>query len=124
MSWKVRFYQRENGEIPVYEFLNTLPPKLQAKAFSEIELLEKCGTALKEPYVKPLVGKEHQGLWELRVRFSSDHVRIFYILFSRDTFVLLHGFRKKSNKTPPKELERAMQYKIDYERRWQDETGR
>lgn len=74
--------------------------------------------------VIPLVGKEHQGLWELRVRFSSDHVRIFYILFSRDTFVLLHGFRKKSNKTPPKELERAMQYKIDYERRWQDETGR
>lgn len=68
MRWNVRFYQRENGEIPVYEFL--------------------C-----------------------------------YFLFSQDTFVLLHGFRKKTNKTPPKELERAMQYKLDYERRCQDETG-
>lgn len=122
MSWNVRFYQRENGEVPVYEFLCSLEPKLQAKAFSEIELLEKCGTALKEPYVKPIVGKKYQGLWELRVRFSSDNARGFYFLFSRDTFILLHGFRKKTNKTPSKELERAMQYKLDYERRWQDEA--
>ena len=41
MRWNVQFYQRENGDIPAYEFLCSLPPKLQAKAFSEIELLEK-----------------------------------------------------------------------------------
>ena len=61
MRWNVQFYQRENGDIPAYEFLCSLPPKLQAKAFSEIELLEKCGTALKEPYAKPLVGRKYQG---------------------------------------------------------------
>ena len=123
MRWNVQFYQRENGDIPAYEFLCSLPPKLQAKAFSEIELLEKCGTALKEPYAKPLVGRKYQGLWELRVRFSSDSARIFYFLRAGDTFVLLHGFRKKTNKTPSKELERAMAYKEDYERRWNNENG-
>ncbi|WP_335674939.1 type II toxin-antitoxin system RelE/ParE family toxin [Selenomonas sp. oral taxon 126] len=40
-----------------------------------------------------------------------------------DTFILLHGFRKKTNKTPSKELERAMAYKEDYERRWNNENG-
>ena len=47
MSWNIDFYQKENGEIPAYDFLQSLPAKLQAKAFSEIELLEQCGTMLK-----------------------------------------------------------------------------
>ncbi|WP_399565033.1 type II toxin-antitoxin system RelE/ParE family toxin [uncultured Selenomonas sp.] len=61
--------------------------------------------------------------WELRVRFSSDSARIFYFLRAGDTFILRHGFRKKTNKTPSKELERAMAYKEDYERRWNNENG-
>lgn len=117
MYWNVDFYQKENGDIPVYDFLQALPAKLQAKAFSEIELLERCGTALKEPYAKPIAGKKYQGLWELRIRFASDSVRIFYFIFFGSTFVLLHGFKKKTMRTPLKELERALQYKADYERR-------
>ena len=76
MSWNIDFYQKENGEIPAYDFLQSLPAKLQAKAFSEIELLEQCGTMLKEPYVKPIVGKKYQGLWEIRIRFASESARI------------------------------------------------
>ncbi len=119
MLWKVEFYKKNDGEIPVYEFLHSLPAKLQAKAFSEIELLEQCGTALKEPYAKPITGRRYQGLWELRIRFSSDNARIFYFIFSGSTFILLHAFKKKTARTPAKELERALQYKNDYERRCQ-----
>ena len=43
MEWQVEYYKKENGTIPVLEYLLTLPPKLRAKAFSEIELLEKHG---------------------------------------------------------------------------------
>jgi len=117
MSWNIDFYQKENGEIPAYDFLQSLPAKLQAKAFSEIELLEQCGTMLKEPYVKPIVGKKYQGLWEIRIRFASENARIFYFMFFGNTFVLLHGFKKKTMRTPLRELERALQYKADYERR-------
>ena len=37
----IEFYQRENGKIPVLEFLNGLPAKLRAKAFKDIELLQE-----------------------------------------------------------------------------------
>jgi hypothetical protein len=38
VEWNIEFYQRENGNIPVMEFLLSLSPKMMAKAYSEIEL--------------------------------------------------------------------------------------
>jgi len=121
MEWQVEYYKKENGTIPVLEYLLTLPPKMRAKAFSEIELLEKHGSDLREPYAKPIKGDKYKDLFELRVKFSSDISRIFYFTFRNNTFVLLHGFTKKTDKTPPTELERALRYKEDYERRCDDE---
>ncbi len=40
MDWQVEFYKKENGDIPALEYLLSLEPKMRAKAFSEIELLE------------------------------------------------------------------------------------
>ena len=117
MNWNIVFYRKENGDTPAFDFIKSLPEKLMAKTFSEIELLEKFGTHLKEPYVKSIQGKRYDGLWELRVKFSSDNVRIFYFTFHANTFVLLNGFLKKSNTTPKRELERALQYMNDYKRR-------
>ncbi len=91
---------------------------MRAKAFSEIELLEKHGPDLREPYVKTLRGK---GLFELRIKFASDISRIFYFTYRQKTFVLLHGFTKKTQKTPQREIERALRYKEDYERRCDNE---
>jgi phage-related protein len=116
-EWEVEFYRKENGTIPVLEFLLELSPKMRAKAYSEIELLKKHGPHLREPYVKPIKGKEYRGLFELRVQFASDITRIFYFSYRNHTFVLLSGFTKKTQKTPEKELERAKRYKDDYERR-------
>ena len=72
---------------------------MRAKAFSEIELLEKHGSDLWEPYTKPIKGDKYKDLFELRVKFSSDISRIFYFTFRNNTFVLLHGFTKKTDKT-------------------------
>jgi len=121
MDWQVEYYKKENGDIPVINCLLTLTPKLRAKAFREIELLEKHGSALREPYVKPIAGQKYKGIYELRVRFSSDISRIFYFSFEGNTFVLLHGFSKKTDKTPARELDTAIRYKQDYERRCNDE---
>lgn len=121
MDWQVEYYKKENGKMPVLDFLLTLNPKIRAKAFSEIELLEKHGTLLREPYAKSVVGNKYKGLFELRVKFSTDITRIFYFTFRNNTFVLLHGFSKKTEKTPVSELDRAIRYKQDYERRCDDE---
>jgi phage-related protein len=117
MNWEVEYYQKENGEIPVLEFLLSLNPKMRAKAYSEIELLQKHGTFLREPYVKSIKGDKFKGLFELRIKFGTDITRIFYFTFRNNMFVLLHGFIKKSDKTPERELERAKRYKEDYEKR-------
>lgn len=121
MEWQVEYYKKENGTIPVLEYLLSLNPKMRAKAFSEIELLEKHGINLKEPYAKPIKGEKYKDIFELRIKFSSDISRIFYFTFKHNTFVLLHGFTKKADKTPKAELDRAVKYKNDYERRCDDE---
>lgn len=118
MDWQVEYYKKENGDIPVLDFLLSLEAKMRAKAFSEIELLEKHGPELREPYVKPIKGK---ALFELRIKFASDISRIFYFTYHQKTFVLLHGFTKKTQQTPQGEIERALRYKEDYERRCNNE---
>jgi phage-related protein len=121
MEWQVEYYKKENGNIPVLDYLLSLDAKIRAKAFSEIELLEKHGPELREPYVKLLKGTQYKGLFELRVKFASNISRIFYFAYRQNTFVLLHGFTKKTEITPQRELERALHYKEDYERRCDDE---
>ncbi|MEA3423989.1 MAG: type II toxin-antitoxin system RelE/ParE family toxin [Bacillota bacterium] len=124
MAYDVEFYQKENGEVPVQEFLESLHPKLRAKTFREIELLKDHGPDLREPHTRSIKGKDSKGIFELRVKFSTDITRIFYFSYTSNTFVLLHGFVKKSRSTPKKELDRAKKYKVDYERRCNNEKGR
>lgn len=120
MEWYIEFYKKENGKIPVKEFLLSLPPKFRAKAYSEIELLEQHGINLKEPYVKPIIGENYKGIYELRVKLGSDASRIFYFTYINNTFVLLNGFLKKTEKTPLSELETAKRYMNDFLRRCQN----
>lgn len=121
LNWEIEYYQKENGDIPVEDFLLTLEPKLRAKAYSDIMLLKNLGINIREPYSAPIKGDKYKGIFELRTKFSSDITRIFYFLFEKNKFILLHGFVKKTNKTPPKELERAIKYKLDYEKRCQED---
>lgn len=94
-----------------------MQPKLRAKAFRDIELLKKYGDELTEPYVKQIAGKKYSGLFELRIKFAGDIARIFYFTYYKNRYILLHGFIKKTMKTPKKELDRALQYMEDYKRR-------
>jgi phage-related protein len=121
VDWEIEFYQKENGEIPLEDFLLSLSPKLRAKAYSDILLLQKLGINIREPFSSPIKGDKYKGLFELRVKFSSDITRIFYFMYDKNVFVLLHGFVKKTNKTPEREIEKALSYKIDYERRCQND---
>ncbi len=117
----ILFFEKENGESPVFEFLCELPVKHRAKAYWEIELLKNHGKKLKEPYVKKVSGDKYEDLWELRIKFASDISRIIYFIPIDNTFIFLHGFVKKADKIPAKELEIAIKRKNEYERRQKDE---
>jgi phage-related protein len=111
--WFVEFYEREDGHVPVEHFLRDLDPKARAKVVREIELLREFGTELREPYSKFL----RKGLFELKIRLSRRNYRIFYFFSAGRIIVLTNGFIKKTPKTPSEELERALFFKADYERR-------
>ena len=111
--WNIIFYEKADGKVPVQEFLDSLPEKHLAKALRDIDVLELYGTKLKEPHVKHIKGK----LWELRIKSASDISRIFYFIPVGPDIVLLHGFVKKEQKTPNREIEIANTYLEDYKRR-------
>jgi len=56
----------------------------------------------------PLVRKLQAGIWEVRSRIGQGIARVLFTL-EGNTMVLLHGFIKKSRKTPPEELRIARQ---------------
>lgn len=102
-QWKVILYRTSSGDYPVREFIDGLEIKAQSKVEDSIKLLQEFGIRLGLPHVKKLTGTE---LWELRI-LGSDSLRVLYITMTGKTFVLLHGFKKKKDKTPPKEIKIA-----------------
>ena len=111
--FEVNYYRLENGTAPVEQFIDSLNPKMQAKAMYSLALLEEFGNQLREPFSKPI----GDGIFELRIKFSSDITRIFYFFVVDNRIILTNGFVKKTPKTPKAEIELARKYKKDYERR-------
>lgn len=101
----------------VEAFLETLPPKLEAKAYWTMSLLQRMGTDLKEPHCKPVKG--YKGLFELRIKQSSNIVRLFYFQHHGTIFVVTSGYVKKSQKLNHLEIEKAQRIR---ERFIQEET--
>ena len=83
--------------------MNDLPISLRAKVVKLIDLLAEQGVLLKEPYTRQIRGK----IRELRIKDHLGHVRILYFTFTGKRFILLHGFLKKTDKTPEREIETA-----------------
>lgn len=107
---EVEFYSTEDGDEVVADFLDSLPSKDLAKVIRDIDLLSEYGTDLREPYAKHIDGS----IWELRSKFSSNCYRIFYFIWRDNKLILLHGFAKKTQKTPKRELETAKKRMNDY----------
>ena len=62
--------------------------KIQVKAIDGIAILEEYGSKLREPYSKAL----KDGIFELRLIFSSDTTRIFYFFYVGNKIILTNGF--------------------------------
>ena len=113
--YNVEFYEDANGVSELWDFLEDLRLKsatskdarIQHKQISlYIQLLQDNGTRLPDNITKHL----DDDIWELR----PGNNRVFYFYHKDDTFVLLHHFRKKSQKTPRREIERAKSERDDY----------
>ena len=113
--YTVEFYENAKGESDVWDFLEELRIKaetnkdarIQYKQISfYIQLLQDNGTRLPDNITKHI----DDGIWELRPGSN----RVLYFFFKNNTFVLLHHFRKKTQKTPRPEIEKAKTKRTDF----------
>ena len=102
-DWTLEFYVDERGRSPVEEFLNSLELKTRARFRWSAEQLRVRNVRAREPLVRHLEGD----LWKLREESSTNIYRVIYVFFSGRRIVLLHGFQKKTQRTPRGELETA-----------------
>ena len=112
-------YESEAGRLPVVEFLSSIKDdKLLAKIYRDIKLLEVSGNLLREPYSKAL----NNGLFELRTKQGTNISRIIYFFIVGNNIVLTNGFIKKTQKTPTSEIEKALEYRKDFLKRYNGGT--
>ena len=102
----IHFYRDKNGNEPVAEYIAELAQKKDKdsriklnKIRDYIKVLSQYGTQAGEPYIKHLDGE----IWELR----PIRDRILFVGWTNGSFVLLHHFMKKTQKTPAREIEKA-----------------
>ena len=109
-KFKAIFYEKPDGTMPVKLFLDELDKKMRAKMARTIVLLENCGVELREPHSKHLI----DGIFELRAKVGSNISRVLYFFIIGNRAILTHGFVKKTDKTPPSEIDKAKDYRNEY----------
>lgn len=90
-------------------FMDSLDEGVKRKIFYALDLL-KIQHIVSKKFVKYI----RDGLFELRVEWEGNIFRVFFIFDGNDIVVLFNGFQKKSQKTPPSEIEKAFKIKKDY----------
>ena len=107
---KVVFYQSEIGNEPVREWLKGLPREDKRKIGEDIKTAQ-----IGWPLGMPLIRKIDKDLWEVRTRLENGIARVFFTV-DGEYMILLHGFIKKSQKTPQNELKTALTRLGNYKR--------
>ena len=62
------------------------------------------------------------GLYELRIEWSGNIYRIFFCFDKGNIVILFNGFQKKTQKTPEKEIKKALKLKAEYEEKQRNGT--
>lgn len=113
--YNIEFYSTADGTSELWNFLDDLQQKaltnkdarIQHKQIAQyIQLLQDHGTRLGKNITKNV----DEDIWELR----PGNNRVFYFFHRDNTYVLLHHFRKKTQKTPRREIERAKAERDDW----------
>src|SRR3990170_1185907 len=103
---RVVFFQDEDGQVPLLEWLDSLPKKPKAKCIARIQRLRDLGHEPRRPETDLL----RDGIYELRVGFSGVNYRMLYFFHGQTAAVVSHGCTKERI-VPAREIELAIQRK-------------
>jgi phage-related protein len=107
----VVLFREDDGSVPLLEWLDDLPAKVQDKCRIKIERLAELGYELRRPEADFL----RDGIYELRIRHRRINYRMLYFFHENTAVVLLHGILKE-RVVPPKEIDRAVERKVRFAR--------
>ncbi|MBI4908288.1 MAG: type II toxin-antitoxin system RelE/ParE family toxin [Acidobacteria bacterium] len=99
-----RFFRLDSGREPVRVWLKSLAPEDRRTIGDDIRDVE-----FSWPIGMPVVGNLGGGLWEVRSKLKSGKIARVIFTVEHGAMVLLHGFIKKTQKTPKRDLELARQ---------------
>ena len=85
------------------DFLEELPPEENAKIVASLENVETLGFESPRVNFRQIKGP----LWEIKIRTHRGGYRFFYVCIKNNNIVLLHAYKKQSQKAPKKEIETA-----------------
>jgi len=111
--WSTVFYVASSGRVPVREWLEEQNREVQERVVALLQVLRDQAGRLGMPHAKHLRGR----IWELRVQAGRAAYRILYAAVSKRRILVLHGFQKTTQETPPKELSLAEDRLADFLRR-------
>jgi phage-related protein len=100
------FYRSDNGREPVRQWLKDLEPddrKVIGEDIKDVEFSWPIGM----PLVRPL----GRGLWEVRSQLPRSRIARILFCVEKERMVLLHGFIKKTQKTPQHDINLALERK-------------
>jgi len=109
-KYKIIFYKDAQGKCPIELFLDELTEKMRAKVVREMMLLEEFGKDLRLPHSCYV----DSDIFELRIKLSSNIVRIFYFFEKNQIIILTNGYIKKQNKLSKNDFNLAVKYKNNY----------
>jgi len=99
----IKYFIDQNNDNPVRDFLNK-NNNIKNKAFNIFNNIQKYGLISVIPHLKRMTGLP---FWEIRI-LGKDKARIIYVSKIKDEILLLHAFKKKTKKTPSKEIKIAL----------------
>src|SRR5262249_45367165 len=108
---RVVLYRDDDGTVPARDWLRGIPQKARDKGVARIERLAELGHELRRPLADTL----RDGIHELRASHGGVHYRLLYFFHANVAAVLSHGLTKE-DVVPPKEIDRAIEFKHRFER--------
>jgi phage-related protein len=106
MVREIKFYR--NYFIDFYISLNASTQEKIEYVFKVVRTVD----VIPKKFLKHIEGTN--GLYEIRVKAGGDIYRIFCCFDEGRIVVLFNGFQKKSQKTPKKEIDKALKIKDAY----------
>lgn len=100
---RINFYQTSSGRSPVEDFIVALSKADKARFAEVLVGLGQFGLSYVRVTFKPLRGK----LWEIKFSAPGGGYRMAYVIVDHDALVVLHAFKKTTNKTPLRDLDLA-----------------